>query len=132
VITMRNKPLVLIVEGGISSELLEDEGFAVASAPDGEAGLNIAERLRPAAILLDLGLPHMSGGEFLRRLRGRDSLCATPVIVVSGQPEAASQDATVLADGFLRKPVDLTELMRQVQAATAAAATLEPGVAVVA
>ena len=64
-ITMRNKPLVLIVEDdpwicGISSELLEDEGFAVASAPDGEAGLNRAVRLRPAAILLDLGLPHMS------------------------------------------------------------------------
>jgi len=125
VITMRNKPLVLIVEDdpwirGISSELLEDEGFAIASAPDGEAGLNIAERLRPAAILLDLGLPHMSGGEFLRRLRGRDPLCATRVIVVSGQPEAASQDATLLADGFLQKPVDLTELMRQIQAATAA------------
>jgi len=43
VITMRNKPLVLIVEDdpwirSISSELLEDEGFAVASAPDGEGG----------------------------------------------------------------------------------------------
>jgi CheY-like chemotaxis protein len=122
----RTKPLVLIVEDdpwirAISSELLEDEGFAVASAGDGPAGLDMVERLRPAVILLDLGLPHMSGTEFLERLRGRASLGDTPVIVISGQPEEFSRDATALADGFLRKPVDLTELMQQIQAATAVA-----------
>jgi two-component system phosphate regulon response regulator PhoB len=129
------KPLVLIVEDdpwirSISSELLEDEGFAVASAGDGQDGLNTAERLRPAAILLDLGLPNMAGREFLSRLRARASLCRTPVIIVSGQPAAFSQDEIALADGFLRKPFDLTELMQQVQAATAAAMPAEPSFAV--
>ncbi len=118
------KPLVLIIEDdpwvrSISSELLEDEGFAVASAGDGQDGLNAAERLRPAAILLDLGLPNTSGGEVLRRLRARAPLRGTPVIIVSGQPAAFAQDAIALANGFLRKPFDLTELMQRVQAATA-------------
>ena len=129
--TRSGEPLVLIVEDdpwirGISSVLLEDEGFAIASAPDGEAGLNMAERLRPAAILLDLGLPRMSGAEFLRRLRSRDSLRRTPVIVVSGQSGPVSQGVTALADAFLRKPVDLAELMHHVGAATAATAPHEP------
>jgi DNA-binding response OmpR family regulator len=119
----RAKPLVLIVEDDpwirtLSSELLEDEGFAIASAADGRAGLNKAERLRPAAILLDLGLPDMSGREFLGLLRGQASVQAIPVIVVSAQPEAMLQDGIALADGFLRKPVDLTQLMQRVRAAT--------------
>jgi two-component system response regulator QseB len=115
------RPLVLIVEDDpwirdISSELFADEGFAVLSAADGEAGLHIAERIRPAVILLDLGLPHMSGSEFLNCLRSRASLRQIPVIVVSGQPEERLRSATALADGFLRKPVDLSQLMHQVQA----------------
>jgi DNA-binding response OmpR family regulator len=117
-------PLVLIVEDdpwsrSISSELLADERFAIASAGDGETGLSLAERLHPAAIVLDLGLPRMTGSEFLRRLRGRASLVTTPVIVVSGQPAELSQEATALADGFLQKPVDLSQLMHQLKAVVA-------------
>jgi len=88
--TSRSQPLVLIVEDDpwirdISGELLEDEGFAIASAPDGRAGLAIAERLRPTVILLDLGLPLLSGSEFLAHLRQSHSLATTPVILVTGQ-----------------------------------------------
>jgi CheY-like chemotaxis protein len=129
------KPLVLIIDDdpwmrSISSELLVDEGFAVVSAGDGQDGLNAAERLRPAAILLDLCLPNMSGSEFLSRLRARASLRRTPVIIVSGQPAAFSQNAIALADGFVRKPFDLTELIQQVQAATAVATHAQPSFAV--
>jgi CheY-like chemotaxis protein len=114
------KPLVLIVDDDpwirdISSELLEDEGFAIASAADGETGLRLATQLQPAAILLDLGLPHMSGGEFLRRFRDRGSRATTPVIIVSGQPSGLSHEASALADGFLGKPVDLSRLMQQLR-----------------
>jgi CheY-like chemotaxis protein len=131
----RTKPLVLIVEDdpwirGISSELLEDEGFAIASAADGQTGLTMAERLRPAAILLDLGLPRMAGAQFLKHLRARASLRGTPVIVVSGLPLAFSQDASTLADGFLRKPFDLTQLLHEVHAATVTHTDFGPAVGV--
>lgn len=117
-------PLVLIAEDdprsrSISSELLADEGFATANARDGETGLSLAERLRPAAIVFGLGLPPMTGSEFLRRLRGRASLVTTPVIVVSGQPAELSQEATALADGSLQTPVDLSQLMQQLKAVVA-------------
>ena len=126
-------PLVLIVEDdpwsrSISSELLADEGFATASAGDGETGLSLAERLRPSAIVLDLDLPRMTGSEFLRRLRGRASLVTTPVIVVSGQPAELAQEATALADGFLQKPVDLSQLMHQLRSVVATHDGEAPGV----
>jgi DNA-binding response OmpR family regulator len=119
----RTKPLVLIVEDdpwirSISCALLEEEGFAIATAADGKAGLRMAEQLRPVVIVLDLGLPQLSGDEFLRCIRARPSLWKTPVIVVSAQEP--SEGIAMRADGFLRKPVDLTELMQRVwQAATA-------------
>jgi DNA-binding response OmpR family regulator len=126
VVEEQTRALVLIVEDDpwirdISTELLEDEGFAIASAADGQAGLEMAERLRPTVILLDLGLPRMSGGEFLTRLRESASLRETPVIIVTAQTEALADSVTSLADGVLRKPVDLTELLERVQNAAAAA-----------
>ena len=71
------RPLVLIVEDdpwiqAIASELLEDEGFATASATNGEIGLTMAEKLRPAVILLDLGLRAKTGTEFLRYMHRQD------------------------------------------------------------
>ena len=68
-------PLVLIVEDdqwiqNITRELLEDEGFDVASATDGDAGLRLAERLLPSVVLLDIGLPRIgprnSSSDFAR------------------------------------------------------------------
>jgi len=110
------RPLILIVEDDvwirfIAGALLEEEGFAIARAADGQAGLEMAERLHPAVILLDLGLPRVSGREFLRRLRSHTGLDRTPVIVVSGQTEPLSDSIVTLADHVLRKPVDVTELI---------------------
>jgi CheY-like chemotaxis protein len=119
------KPLILIIEDdswtrSIASELLEAEGFSVARAADGQAGLDLAERLDPAAIVLDLGLPRMSGSEFLEHLRARQTSRRTAVIVVSGQSEPSSTRVTSLADHVLRKPVDVTELIELVERAVSA------------
>lgn len=124
----RTGPLVLIVEDdpwirNISGELLKDEGFAVASAGDGQAGFAAAERLRPTVIVLDLGLPRLSGGEFLANLRGSQSLANTPVILVTGQAGAVSEAVTAMANDVLRKPFDLTELIEKVRQAAEQADT---------
>ena len=115
-----DKPLILIIEDdawirGIAGALLEDEGFAIASAADGQAGLAMAQRLKPAVILLDLGLPRISGGEFLTRMRTRPDLRRIPVVVVSGQADPLPDGVTAQADSVLRKPVDVTELIDHVQ-----------------
>jgi CheY-like chemotaxis protein len=117
------RPLVLIVEDdpwihAIAAELLEDEGFATASAANGELGLSMAERLRPAVILLDLVLPAMTGTQFLRHVHSHNVLRGIPVIVVTGQPEMLSHEAKELAAGVLKKPFDVSDLLDRVHRLT--------------
>src|SRR3954454_851768 len=114
-----SRPLVLIVEDdpwirAIASELLNDEGYETASATNGQIGLSMAEQLRPAVILLDLGLPGMSGAEFLRYIDHDNALRRTPVIVVTGQPEILSDSLTNRAADVLTKPFDVTKLLERV------------------
>lgn len=102
----------------VASELLQDEGFSTASATNGETGLRMAEKLHPATIILDLGLPAMTGTEFLRYMRCQDVLRETPVVVVTGKSEILSHGATELAAGVLRKPFDMSELLDLVHRST--------------
>jgi CheY-like chemotaxis protein len=88
---------------------LVDEGFVVATAPDGAAALAALDSVRPDAILLDLRMPVMDGYAFLAAYRGRPEPRAA-VIVCS----TASNPAGVVgmgAAGYLRKPFDIDELI---------------------
>lgn len=67
---------------------LENNGFKDTSeAADGEAGLNIALRERPALILLDLMLPKMDGLEVCRRLKHEESTRDIPVVMLTAKGE---------------------------------------------
>jgi two-component system, chemotaxis family, chemotaxis protein CheY len=81
-------PTVLVIEDEISvvsalREALEDRGYTVAVAHDGIAGIEAAQTRKPAAIILDLGLPKQNGLQFLERLRASKSMFSIPVIVLS-------------------------------------------------
>jgi DNA-binding response OmpR family regulator len=80
---------VLIVEDDpaavtIFTQILEDHGYRVQSAPDTESGLRGMEGNSPAAVLVDLHLPMADGIEFLRRLRASSACARVPVAVVTG------------------------------------------------
>jgi two-component system OmpR family response regulator len=108
---------LLIVEDETSiREMLvhvfEIEGLEVRTASDGEAALRaVAERL-PDVVVLDLGIPRLSGADFLRRLRA-DGL-EVAVIVVSASLDGARIASEAGADAYLAKPFDLDELIRRV------------------
>jgi len=60
---------------------LTELGYRPICMPDGESGLRAATKERPAAVVLDLRMPGMSGLEFLDRFRHTDTGSHTPVIV---------------------------------------------------
>src|SRR5688500_12567442 len=71
---------------GSVADMLRDEGFDVRTASDGyEALERIALEPRPAAMVLDLGMPRMGGREVLSRLQGQGDLARIPVCVLSGE-----------------------------------------------
>jgi CheY-like chemotaxis protein len=86
------------------------------SAKDGRSGLDLASRMRPDLVLLDVMLPDMSGEQVLALLRADPATWATPVIVVTADIEPAVRDR-VLAQGArscLTKPFEVAALLRLV------------------
>lgn len=97
------------------STLLEGEGHRVVQASDGHAALAAIESQPPDLMILDLGLPEMSGLELLSRIRPR---IAAPIIVVSGR-EAESERVLAFdlgADDYVVKPFLLREFAARVRA----------------
>ncbi len=93
---------------------LEDEGHFVFSATNGRDGLEALKRLSPSPniIILDLGLPIMSGEEFVRRTRVLPSFAKIPILAMSSQ----RLDPPIGVSGFFSKPLDMDELLAAVQA----------------
>jgi len=109
---------------------LEGAGFNVAVARDGEEGLELARRLHPSGITLDIMLPRLDGWDFLSRAKADPQLADIPVVIVSMLDERGKGFALGAAD-YLVKPVNRDELLgtlhriiRTAQAANGSAAVL--------
>lgn len=97
-------------------EILEDEGYRVTDAANGfEALRQLREGSAPNLILLDLSMPVMSGSEFRFEQRKDPSLASIPVVVVSAVGSLDMKVAPLEAAAFLRKPVQLDELLGVVE-----------------
>jgi DNA-binding response OmpR family regulator len=117
-------PHVLVVEDdpsvrGLLQTLLAAEGYDVAVASDGLAGLVKASSQRPALILLDLMMPDLGGIRVLEELRGDPGLADIPVVVVTGKIDAVPAMRTLLGeDNVFAKPFGVAELLARVAAVT--------------
>ena len=92
---------------------LQQEGFEVFSAEDGERGLREAAIHKPALILLDLMLPGIPGLEVCRRLRSKEATRNTPLIMVTAKGEESDIVAGLElgAHDYITKPFRVRELV---------------------
>jgi two-component system response regulator AtoC len=90
---------------------LRDEGMQVKGAYTGSAGLELARTSSPDVVLLDLGLPDMTGLEVLVKLKAQQP--DVPVIMISahGDTRSAVKAVKVGAIDYITKPFDLDELV---------------------
>lgn len=87
-------------------------GVRLVIAGTGSEAIEAAVLERPALILLDRGLPDMTGVEILRHLRERAETDAIPVVVVSGdEPTPGAEEDALGVIAHLTKPYDVRELL---------------------
>jgi DNA-binding response OmpR family regulator len=116
-----DRGLVLVVEdeAAIVSVLrmyLTREGFTVHAVADGTTALADVRRLRPTAVILDIGLPGLDGFEVCRQLRGGGDW--TPVLVVTARDDEPDRvlGLELGADDYITKPFSPRELVARLKA----------------
>lgn len=119
----RAKGLVLLVEDDPALLLmtcynLEQRGYRVETAEDGEAALLALETSRPDAVVLDWMLPGLSGLDVCRRIRANPALRDVPILLLTAR--SAEQDAIrgldTGADDYLMKPCSVDTLDARLRA----------------
>jgi two-component system phosphate regulon response regulator PhoB len=88
-------------------------GYAVVAVDDGVDALRQIDLKAPSAVLLDLGLPRLTGGDVQREMRARESTRDIPIVVVTGS-EVIDVDGSHV-DCVLRKPVDIDDVMKAIE-----------------
>jgi DNA-binding response OmpR family regulator len=93
--------------------ILEDEGFEVICAVDGEEGARMFDRAAPKLVITDVSMPNKEGIETTMQIRSRDS--STPIIAISGGGRLHNDDVLKMAhrlgaNEILAKPFDPREL----------------------
>ena len=116
-----NKPEILIIDDEpqirkLLSIVLESDGYRVWSATTGSDGIALAASRKPDMILLDLGLPDMSGFEVLKELK---QWYFKPIIIISVQKreEDIINALDLGADDYIIKPFRTGELLARTRTA---------------
>lgn len=93
--------------------VLEDEGFEVLLAEDGEQALNMARETVPDAILLDQMMPKLDGKEVYRELRDDPATREIPVFVLTGMSRGSGEGWE--GAYFVGKPFNPDELIERIR-----------------
>ena len=117
------KKTILLIEDNaqnsyLTTFLLESQGFAVVSASDGAAGIELAKQTLPDLILLDIQLPMMDGYAVARALRTIESLKLTPIIAVTSYAMVGDREKCLAAgcNGYIEKPINPETFVAEVSA----------------
>lgn len=97
--------------------LMEQAGFEVAVAEDGEAALAQLAAFRPGLVLLDIMLPKLNGYEVCQRIRANPDWSGIKVVMLSakGRELEVSKGLALGADAYVTKPFSTRELIALVQ-----------------
>jgi two-component system response regulator ResD len=107
---MSKKETILIVEDQkgfrqIYRDFLENQGYEILTAEDGEIGWNLIREKKPRLVLLDLGLPKLNGFEVLQKVRADASTQDIKVVIFSviGEQKEIDKAMAMGADDYTIK-----------------------------
>jgi len=100
--------------------LLEDNGYDVVVAMDGEEGLARVREAVPDLVTLDITMPNMSGTRFYRTMREDENLKRVPILIVTGisrdyEKFISTRRQVPPPEGYLSKPIEQDEFLAMVR-----------------
>lgn len=113
-------PTILVVDDDLAirsmlETMLEEEGYKVVLAANGQEALEYIRRQRPALVLLDLMMPIMNGWQFLETVSTLPEFKDLPVLLLSASREIISTAHSSRVKGYLPKPFELDRLLHSVE-----------------
>ena len=95
---------------------LEERGFSVESATNGQEALEILKRVRPDIIVTDMQMPKMSGSELITALKGQSTTANIPIVIVAGR-QSGFEKKENRANFAIFKDIDIeSQLAKALQA----------------
>ena len=96
--------------------VLENDGYQVVTAEDGESALEVLDRQHVDLVVLDVMMPKMDGYEFTKTLRACNN--NLPILMVSAKqlPTDKKQGFLVGTDDYMTKPIDEEEMLQRIKA----------------
>jgi CheY-like chemotaxis protein len=114
---LKTRPILVVDDDAalreLVSDVLEDAGYVVEVAADGEEALRVIADLPPRLLILDIQMPRVDGPALARELRSR--LRDLPVIVMTARPHPEREADRCNAVAALGKPFDANDLVRMVR-----------------
>ena len=115
--TIQPKFLILVVDDSpdnvaVISLDLQQQGYRVVTASDGEDAVTVAAQMLPNLILMDINLPSLDGLGATRRIRETDALREVPIVAITAFGTEGFQRAAYDAglSGYLTKPIDFDRM----------------------
>ena len=115
-------PRILIVEDNEEnrdalSRRLQRRGFEVLMAPDGKAGVLMAQEDKPDLILMDMNMPEIDGWEATRQIKASSQTQSVPVIALTAHAMSGDRERALEAGctDYHTKPVEFAKLLAQIE-----------------
>jgi two-component system, cell cycle response regulator DivK len=98
-------------------ELLENRGYDVVEACDGQEALTMVDETQPDILLLDIGMPVLDGYAVARRIREIPALAPLPILAITAYAMQGDREKILHSgfDGYLSKPVDAHALADELE-----------------
>jgi len=113
ILVVDDKPDIL----DVLQQILEMEGYDVVTASDGAKVLHLMHTEQPDLLLLDIWLPGCDGRDLCRQIKQQETLCETPVLLMSAHRDVQQIAAQANADGSIQKPFQMSMLLMAIASA---------------
>jgi CheY-like chemotaxis protein len=117
----RQHPVILLAEDNDTTRsvyglILRHSGYDVEEASNGRDAVELAKRLQPNLVLMDIGMPGLDGWQASRMLKSDPDTNSIPLVAFSACIDSTADfNGRPTFDGFILKPVSPAELVRRVQ-----------------